>query len=233
MFDRTHRQRSDCRLQRPRQASRQGRFQGTWRCHDDHRGRPSPVGELPSLSQAIDRLFEDRLFGRTATQRAPDHMTGGRLDRDPDATRLRHQRGREHCQRASANPADLRGRGPDRTGTYADEYPPLQRKRHPAGPLDPSPHPGTGRQPRRRPHPLRARRATGDADPGGPLRRGRPGTRQDAERASERARCPLGSTPDLSAMIRQQRPCTQPESTAPINPTQTVVAAAATRNRRS
>ena len=94
-------------------------------------------------------------------------MTTGGPDRwsfdDPSTTRhagLRDQRGGEPLSACIRGPAHLRGRGPDLPGPNADQHPSVLGERHPAGPVDPSPHPGPGREPRRRPDPVRARGAT-------------------------------------------------------------------------
>ena len=74
----------------------------------------------------------------------------------------------------SAHPRTLRiyeDEGSALSGTDADQHPSLFRERHPAAPVDPPPDPRARREPRRDPHPVRARGAPRRPHPGGPVRR--------------------------------------------------------------
>ena len=116
------------------------------------------------------------------------------------ASRLRHQRGGHARQRPSSNPSHLRGRGAALSGADADQHPPVFRERHPADPVDPSPDPRARGQPRRDPHPVRARGAPRRSHPGGALRRRDRGRRGDPSSEAQPAAAPASPTPiDRSA----------------------------------
>ena len=132
----------------------------------------------------------------------------------PRATRLRDQRGGEHRQRASANAADLRGRGPHLPGANADQHPPVLRERRPAGHVDPPPDPEPRRQPRRRADPVRARGTPRDPDPGAPVQRSRRPT-ADAPSAPPRergTRPPRPPSPDRQPANQRTRRRTDAEA---------------------
>ena len=144
-----------------------------------HRRRTAPAGgdtaARPAATPRPDRTAD---------------VAARRPDRDPERPVYVISVAASIVSVASADAADLRGRGPHLPGANADQHPPLLRGRHPAGPVDPPPDPGPRRQPRRRPDPVRARGAPRHAHPGGPVRRRDAGSAAEPTARDRRRREP-------------------------------------------
>ena len=83
-----------------------------------------PLERLPKLHPTRLRTLDNTIVRVLASAHVPKGVIASTRARSR-AARLCDQRGREHRQRASADPADLRGRGPALPGEDADQYPPL------------------------------------------------------------------------------------------------------------